>query len=41
MRPIFESSIATRIALLTTLLLILAAILPLVAVAGSGDPSGS
>ena len=32
---------ASRIALVTTLLLVLAALLPLIALAGDGDPHGS
>jgi hypothetical protein len=41
MRRIADRTLAIRLALLTTAVAVAAAVLPLVALAGSGDPSGS
>ena len=41
MSRIAHSCIAVRTSLLTVLVLVLAAVLPLVALAGTGDPLGS
>jgi hypothetical protein len=40
MRRITETTFSVRIALLTSFIAIAAAILPLVALAGGGDPTG-
>jgi hypothetical protein len=41
MRRIKESSFALRVSLLTAFIVVIAAVLPLVALAGTGDPLGS
>lgn len=41
MRRITHSSFALRVSLLTAFIVVLAALLPLVALAGTGDPTGS
>jgi hypothetical protein len=41
MRRITHSCFAVRISMLTAFILVLAAVLPLVALAGTGDPLGS
>ena len=41
MRRITHSSVAVRISLLTTLFTVLTAVMPLVALAGQGDPVGT
>jgi hypothetical protein len=41
MRRIAYRTLGIRMALLTTLVAIIAAVVPLVALAGSGDPTGS
>ena len=41
MRRIREGSYALRVSLLTAFIVVVAAVLPLVALAGTGDPLGS
>jgi len=41
MRRIAHRSFALRVSLLTAFIVVLAAVLPLVALAGTGDPTGS
>jgi hypothetical protein len=41
MRRITQSSFALRVSLLTAFIVVIAAVLPLVALAGTGDPLGS
>jgi hypothetical protein len=41
MRRIADSTLGIRLALLTTTVAVVAAIVPFVALAGSGDPTGS
>jgi len=40
MRRIFTHSFGLRVSLMTGVMLVLAAVMPLVALAGNGDPSG-
>jgi hypothetical protein len=40
MRRFIDSSFGTRVALMTTFISVIAVVLPLVALAGNGDPTG-